>query len=150
MSWLRDPSIVMMGAKSGDQNKSKFSVNNKETDWTYYENIDDQYLQTLSIPLVKGRYLSYNNTIDTVSTCLVNQAFVDELLDKSKDPLGQVVSRPGNKVNYTVAGVVKNYHLASFKEKIQPVVYMLGQARFYLQHLYQICPRPGNSCHSLP
>lgn len=123
----RDPSIVMMGAKSGDQNKSKFSVNNKETDWTYYENIDDQYLQTLSIPLVKGRYLSYNNTIDTVSTCLVNQAFVDELLDKSKDPLGQVVSRPGNKVNYTVAGVVKNYHLASFKEKIQPVVYMLDK-----------------------
>lgn len=123
----KDPSIVMVGAKSGDQNKSKFSVNNKETDWTYYENIDDQYLQTLSIPLVKGRYLSYNNTIDTVSTCLVNQAFVDELLDKSKDPLGQVVSRPGNKINYTVAGVVKNYHLASFKEKIQPVIYMLDK-----------------------
>lgn len=122
-----NPAIVMVGAKSGDQNKTKFSVNNKETDWTYYENIDDQYLQILGIPLVKGRYLSYNNTIDTISTCLINQAFADELLDKGKDPLGQVVSRPGNKINYTVAGVVKNYHLASFKEKIQPVVYLLDK-----------------------
>ncbi|WP_315815896.1 ABC transporter permease [Paraflavitalea speifideaquila] len=123
----QNPAIELVGAKGGDRNKSKFAVNNKETEWTYFENIDDQYLQTLSIGLVKGRYLSYNNTIDTISTCLVNEAFVEQLLDKSKDPLGQVVSRPGGKSNYTVAGVVRNYHLANFKEKIEPVVFMLDK-----------------------
>jgi putative ABC transport system permease protein len=123
-----NPAIQVVGAKAGDMNKTKFAINNKETEYTYFENIDDKYLQTLSIPLVKGRYLSYNNVIDTVSTCLVNQAFADELLDKSKDPIGQIITRPKSQKSYEVVGVVKNYHLASFKEKIEPVFYSLDKS----------------------
>jgi putative ABC transport system permease protein len=121
------PSIEMVGSKAGDQNKTKFSINNKETEYTYFEYIDDKYLQTMGIPLTKGRYLSYSNVIDTVSTCLVNQAFVDELLDKTQSPIGQIVSRPKSNVSYEVVGIVKNYHLASFKEKIEPVFYSLDK-----------------------
>lgn len=121
------PSIIMVGAKGGDQNRTKFVVNNKETDWTYYEQMNDQYLQTLQIPVVKGRYLSYNNVADTVSSCMINQSFANELMGKGVDPIGQVIERPGNKVSYTIVGVVKNYHLANFKEKIQPVVLFLDK-----------------------
>ena len=119
------PAIQSSGTKSGNWNKTMFVVNGKQTDWLYYENIDDNYLQVLHIPLKEGRYLSYANVADTVSNCMVNEAFADMYLDKSKSPLGQQISGRGNDVPYTVVGVVKNYHSANFKEKIQPIFFSL-------------------------
>jgi len=123
---LKDPAIVSIGTKSGDRNATKFDINGKETDWTYYEHIDDHFLQTLNIPLVKGRYLSYTNVADTVSNCLVNEAFVTAYLDKTKDPIGQTIGADGAD-RLTVAGVVRNYHSSDFKEKIAPIFYSLDK-----------------------
>ncbi len=125
---LREPSIASFAAKAGDWNKTIFSINQKRTDWTYFEVIDDNYLQLLQIPLLKGRYLSYNNPADTISGCMVNEAFVETFLDKSRDPIGQVIERNGqkNKPNYVV-GVVKNYHSVDFKEKIEPIYFSLDK-----------------------
>jgi putative ABC transport system permease protein len=123
----KNPAIAAVGGKSGDWNKTVFTINGRKTDWTYYENIDDKYLQVLQIPLVKGRYLSYANAADTISNCLVNEAFVATYLDKTKDPLGQGIAY-GSKdgvPNLFVAGVVKNYHSASFKDKIEPICFLL-------------------------
>ncbi|MEI9957096.1 MAG: hypothetical protein WDM90_12520 [Ferruginibacter sp.] len=72
--------------KAGNFNKTRFDINGKQTDWTYYEHIDDKYLQALQIPLAKGRYLSYGNVADTVSNCMINETFATTLLDKTKDP----------------------------------------------------------------
>jgi putative ABC transport system permease protein len=122
----KQPSIQLVGAKAGDFNKTVFAINKKETDWTYFETIDDHYLQVLQIPLVKGRYLTYSNPSDTVSACLVNEAFVTAYLDATRSPIGQVVGRPSNgKEQMVVVGVVKNYHLNSFREKIEPVYFSL-------------------------
>jgi len=124
---LKDPAIVSVGTKSGDRNATVFEINGKKTDWTYYEHMDDHFLQTLNIPLAKGRYLSYTNVADTVSNCLVNEAFVAAYLDKTKDPIGQTIGTDGDeKVN--VVGVVKNYHSADFKEKIAPIFYSLDKS----------------------
>jgi putative ABC transport system permease protein len=117
------PSIQSVGTKSGNFNKTAFEINGKQTDWTYYENIDDNYLQVLQIPLVKGRYLSYDNVADTVSNCMVNEAFVETFLDKTKDPVGQVVT--WQKTPLYVTGVLKNYHSNNFKEKIEPIFFSL-------------------------
>ncbi|WP_276485899.1 ABC transporter permease [Paraflavitalea pollutisoli] len=124
----QNPAIVQVGSKGGDFNKSKYYIGTKPTDWIYTENIDDQYLQTLDIGLAKGRYLSYNNTIDTISTCLVNEAFANELLDRSKDPIGQIVKLGNQRDELQIVGVVKNYHIASFKEKISPAIYTLTKS----------------------
>ncbi len=120
-----EKSIQLVAAKGGDWNKTGFTVNGKKTGWTYYEEMDDHYLQALSIPLVEGRYLSYTRVADTVSNCLVNQAFADKFLDKSISPLGQLITR--NNINYTVVGVVRDYHSNSFKEQIEPVFYSLDK-----------------------
>lgn len=117
------PAIQMAGTKSGNFNKTRFEINGKQTDWTYYENIDDKYLQTLQIPLAKGRYLSYDNVADTVSNCIVNEAFAATLIDESKDPIGQTVI--WQKTTYNIVGVVKNYHSNNFKEKIEPIFFSL-------------------------
>lgn len=124
---LKDPAIASIGTKSGDRNATIFEINGKKTDWTYYEHIDDDYLQTLNIPLVKGRYLSYANVADTVSNCLVNETFVSTYLDKTKDPIGQMIDANGAQP-VTVVGVVKNYHSADFKEKIAPIFFSLDKS----------------------
>lgn len=123
----KNPSIVSVGAKSGDWNKTSFTINGKKTDWTYYENIDDNYLQVLQIPLQKGRYLSYSNKTDSISNCIVNEAFVEAYLDKTKDPIGQILDRANGNPGVTVVGVVKNYHSASFKNKIEPIYFSLDR-----------------------
>ena len=121
----KEPSIVSIGTKSGNWNKTAFEINGKQTDWIYYENIDDNYLQTLQIPLAKGRYLNYANVADTVSNCMVNEAFVETFLKKGIDPIGEIVS--WQKTPFHIAGVVKNYHSSNFKEKIEPIFFSLDK-----------------------
>lgn len=121
----KDPGILSVGTKSGDMNRTILEVNGKQTDWTYYEHIDDKFLQTLQIPMAKGRYLSYNNVADTISNCMVNEAFVETYLDKTKDPIGQVISWPGGENPHSIVGVVKNYHSTDLKEKISPIYFTL-------------------------
>jgi putative ABC transport system permease protein len=124
---VKNTSIISVGAKSGDWNKTNFVINGKTTDWTYYENIDDNYLQVLQIPLQKGRYLSYSNKADTISNCVVNEAFVAAYLDKSKDPIGQTLDMAKGEPSISIVGVVKNYHSASFKNKIEPIYFSLDK-----------------------
>jgi putative ABC transport system permease protein len=126
----KQPAIQTIGAKAGDYNKTVFKINKKETDWTYFESIDDRYLQLLQIPLLKGRYFDHNNPADTITSCLVNEAFVKTYLDANRSPLGQLVGRPSMEKNgmpMEVIGVVKNYHLNSFREKIEPVYFSLDK-----------------------
>lgn len=54
---------------------------------------------------------------------MVNEAFAATYLDKSKDPVGQFVGWQDHQ--FAVAGVVKNYHSADFKEKIEPIFFSL-------------------------
>jgi putative ABC transport system permease protein len=146
----KQSSIQLVGGKAGDYNKTIFAVNNKETDWTYFEYIDDNYLQVLQVPLVKGRYLSYRNPSDTVSACLVNESFVSTYLDASRSPIGQLVGKPAtNKTGkpMEVVGVVKNYHLNSFKEQIEPVYFSLDN-HGYVENLL-IKYQPGQAVRAL-
>ena len=136
---LKNPAIQSVGTKSGDRNSTTFEVNGKKTGWTYYERIDDNYFQTLQIPLAKGRYLSYTNVADTVSNCIVNETFVETFLDKTKDPIGQIVNWQESK-NYNIAGVIKDYNSADFKEKIQPMFFILDNVGDLLNTYVKYAP----------
>ncbi len=123
------PFIQMLGAKAGDYNKTVLTVNKKETDWTYFEYIDDHYLQLLNIPLVKGRYLSYSNPSDTISNCLVNESFVKTYMDAGHSPVGQIIGGPAmdKRRPMQIVGVVKDYHSNTFKKKIEPMYFALDR-----------------------
>ena len=117
--------VHLVSAKSGDFNKTKFRIDGEETDWIYYEHIDDQHLQLLNIPLKEGRYFSYDYALDTVSNILVNESFVQKILKGVKDPLHHPLTMR-DEVNHII-GVVKDYHYGSFKEKIEPMVFFLDK-----------------------
>jgi putative ABC transport system permease protein len=117
--------VEMVSSKSGDFNMTKYRIDGEETDWVYYEHIDDHHLQLMGIPLVSGRYFSKEYALDTVSNIIVNESFIKTILPKNVDPLQHPLKSSEN--TYNIVGVVKDHFYAGFKEKIGPMVFILDR-----------------------
>ncbi|WP_028664146.1 ABC transporter permease [Runella zeae] len=115
------PYVEKVSSKSGDWNSTIYQINGKDTDYTYYEYIDENHLQLMGIPLVKGRYFSSKYALDTVSNIIVNEAFVREFVPKGQDPFTLSIRQRDKALN--IVGIVKDFHYDSFKEKIKPIVW---------------------------
>ncbi|UII77712.1 ABC transporter permease [Flagellimonas sp. HMM57] len=80
---------------------------------------DENYLKTFDIPLVTGRNFFKS---DTITEVLVNEKFGEKLgLASPEELLGKRLEANGGDVSGTIVGVVKNFHHASFNDKIEPV-----------------------------
>ncbi|MFN0174422.1 MAG: FtsX-like permease family protein [Saprospiraceae bacterium] len=119
------PFVEKVSAKSGDWNSTKYDIDGTKTDWVYYEHIDENHLQLMGIPLASGRYLSSKYMLDTVSNILVNESFVRQYLPESKDPFTSTIRQRNLQMH--IVGIVKDFHYASFKEKIKPMVWALDR-----------------------
>ena len=86
--------------------------------------IDYDFLRTLGIPVAQGRNLSKDFPTDS-SAILINEAAVRQLGWSGLNPLGRSIVRSGQK-EYKVVGVVNDFHYASLKQKIAPLMMMLG------------------------
>ncbi len=80
-------------------------------------NIDNTYIPTLGMQLVKGRNFYPGNQDADTSSVIINETAVQSLGWGNEDPLGKVIIRSGNK-HYTVVGLVKDFHFTSAKQKI--------------------------------
>jgi len=85
-----------------------------------YIGVDDDFLKTLQIPLVKGRNFSKSFPSDPTQSVVVNEAFVKQA--GWKDPIGKQINFEWKNQKMTVIGVVQNYHYASLKDTIQPLL----------------------------
>ncbi|HEY6899063.1 MAG TPA: ABC transporter permease, partial [Puia sp.] len=86
-------------------------------------NIDYDYLPTLGLQLVQGRNFSRDFLTDTTGV-IINQTAADDLGWKG-DAIGRTIIRSGRK-EYKVVGVVADFHYLSVKEKIAPLMMLLG------------------------
>ncbi len=90
--------------------------------------VDYDYLSTLGIALAAGRNFSPSFAGDS-SAVLVNEAAVRDLGWKNNQAaIGKVIISSGRH-QYTVVGVVQDFHYASAKQRIIPVMMMLGHNR---------------------
>lgn len=87
----------------------------------YY--VDYDYIKTLGMHMKAGRYFS-REFADSASVVL-NESAV-KAFGITGDPMGQAIVTSGQQ-EYTIVGVVKDFHYASVKEKIAPLVMMLGR-----------------------
>lgn len=85
-----------------------------------YIGVDDDFLKTLEIPLVKGRNFSKSFASDPMQSVVINEAFVKEA--GWKDPMGKQINFEWKNQKMTVIGVVQNYHYASLKDTIKPLL----------------------------
>jgi putative ABC transport system permease protein len=91
--------------------------------------IDDHYIPTLGMQLVKGRNFSADHPTDSVAVIL-NEAAVALL--GWKDPVRERLWLPGDSMKpipHPVIGVVKDFNFSSMHDKIGPMVLTLSDSR---------------------
>jgi len=88
--------------------------------------VDDHFLTTLGMTIVKGRNFSGDMKTDPNEAILINETAADRF--GWQDPLGKIVTRPafsnGKDVSIKrkIVGVVKDFHTLSLHQKIEPLV----------------------------
>jgi len=91
--------------------------------------VDEHYVPTLGMKIVKGRNFSIDFPTDSTGI-LLNESAVQLL--GWKDPIGHVFYRPGDSmksVAYHVVGVVKDFNFSSMHDKVGPLVINMGDNR---------------------
>ena len=90
--------------------------------------VDEEYASLLNIHLKEGRFFSKEFGTDSLSVVL-NQKAVEEL--GLQQPIGAILTttdenfngRDGSVYNYTVVGIINDFHFQSLHQKITPLVF---------------------------
>jgi putative ABC transport system permease protein len=104
----------------------------EEAQQAFLIDVDDNYFQFFSIPLVCGRSFSRGYAADKEAV-IINEEMVKTLgFESAEKALLQKVVLGGFGGDVVeVVGVVKNYHHKSLRDRIEPVIYMpLSQTYF--------------------
>ncbi len=135
---LRQPSVtaatltgyIPANSFSGSNN-SIFPGKNPNNDqtttlpWFY---VDHDYISTMGMNMLAGRNFSRDYTTDTAAI-IINEAAA-KFFFSGADPVGQELSSftdvPGEFDTYSVVGVVQDFHYSTMREKIRPMVMVLG------------------------
>ena len=87
--------------------------------------VDYDYLHTLGIQILKGRNFSKDFPTDS-SAIVINEAAVQQLGWTNENAVGKTIVRSGQE-EFKVVGVVADFNYASLKQKIAPLMMMLGR-----------------------
>ena len=87
--------------------------------------VDEDYLKTLGMALREGRAFSKAFSTDSTAT-IINETAVRELGFGKISPIGKTIVRSGQR-EFTIIGVVKDFHYASARQKIAPLIMLLGR-----------------------
>ena len=87
--------------------------------------VDYDYLRTLGMQLIRGRNFSKEFSTDSTSGILINEAAVRELGWTNDNAVGRSIVRSGQQ-ELKVIGVIADFNYASVKQKVAPLMLMLG------------------------
>lgn len=87
--------------------------------------VDYDYLQTLGMHMKQGRFFSPDFPSDS-SAVIVNETAVQSLGIKG-NPIGRTLVRSGRR-EFTIVGVVQDFHTATARQKIAPLMMLLGRS----------------------
>lgn len=86
--------------------------------------VDYDYLATLGMQVKQGRYFSKELPTDSAAV-VINEEAAKQLGWDQSTAIGKTIVRSGQQ-NYKVIGVLNDFHYTSAKEKIAPLMMMLG------------------------
>ncbi|MVM33801.1 FtsX-like permease family protein [Spirosoma sp. HMF4905] len=87
--------------------------------------VDYAYLRTLGIQMLQGRNFSRDFPTDSISGVILNESAVSELGWSGTNPVGKSIVRSGQH-EYKVIGVVKDFNYVSVKQKVAPLMMLMG------------------------
>ncbi len=120
------PGNEFMGGTEIFPKNTATNENGKEIHSNIYQ-IDYDYLSVLGMRVIKGRNFSKDFPTDSTAV-LINESAVNDLGWSNTDPIGKTIVRSGQQ-EYKVVGVVADFHYASVKQKIAPLMMLLGNNR---------------------
>jgi putative ABC transport system permease protein len=126
---LKSPNVIDVSFRNGGQWGTVAKVNTDSVIQFDYETVDETYIPTLKIQILKGRNFSMDFPSDSTNSVLVNEAFAKKA--GWKNPVGQQVDFWYNKEKYTVIGLVKDYHFHSMNEEIGPQLFTMKKKNDY-------------------
>ena len=126
---LKDPNIQSVALRNSGSWGTVAKVANDSTINFDYETVDEAYLNTFKIPVIQGRNFSKDFPSDSANSVLVNEAFVKEA--QWKNAIGQTVNFWYNNKQYTVIGVVKDYHYVPLNQEIKPQLFTMKKSNNY-------------------
>ncbi|HTJ48655.1 MAG TPA: FtsX-like permease family protein, partial [Cyclobacteriaceae bacterium] len=126
---LRNPSIQSIGTASSQMGQQlgrtqifPEGFSNETNIITSVMAVDDQFIPTMGMHLLDGRNFSldYNDSLSMI----INEEMAKLL--KWKDPIGKKISQqtgatPKDLTAYTIVGVVKDFHFATIRHKLEPM-----------------------------
>jgi len=121
-SWVTDVPL------SGDSDGLSFSIAGRadpapgKPPHAYFNVVGPGYLQTLGIPLVRGRSFTDRDTEAAPGVVLINQAMVRRFWP-DEDPLGRQITMDG-KSFFSIVGVVGNVRQLGQASETSPEVYL--------------------------
>ncbi len=138
---LKHPNILSVTASSSlPLGRNSFSAHHavgkpeNELTMLHSQIVDEDFIDTYSIKIVKGRNFSKDFPTDRQEAALINEAAVQKL-GWHDNPLGQQIEvflSLDKRKRYRVIGVVQNYHFESLHKEIEPLI------------LYNSNPHGGN------
>ena len=136
---VKNPAVMTVAAKNrGGWNTSAKINGNSELSFAY-ETVDADYLPLLKIPIVQGRNFSPDFPGDSTHSVLINETFAKQA--GWKKPVGQTIHFGSNESDqYSVVGVVKDYHFASLTEAIRPQLFTIKPGNGYGKVFIKIKP----------
>ncbi len=144
--FLKEPSIETTSTINSGQNYTKVKVNNNEKELDIAISwIDENFLDALQIPIIKGRNFSKDYSGDGVQSVIINETFASQAgwtQSTGIDPIGQIIDYYGGE-KFKVVGMVKDYHYVSLKEKIIPLLLRKGSGDLLIK------TKPGQTSQAL-
>ncbi len=132
----KEPSIESTAVKDFGKNSTIVKVNNNEREIDIAMNwMDENFLPALQIPIIRGRNFSKDYSGDAAQAVIINETFAREAgwnESSGIDPIGQIIDYYDG-VKFRVVGMVKDYHYASLKEKIGPLVIRKGSGDLWVK-----------------
>ncbi len=105
--------------------------------------VDYDFVETLGLEVAAGRAFSEAFATDAEGAFMVNRRFVEEM--GWQEPLGKAltwVQAPDRRVEGTIIGVVNDFHTASLREAVEPMVLHVVPERF---NFFVVRLRPGDA-----
>jgi len=105
--------------------------NQRMTIGTYL--VDFDFLNTYGLDIIAGRGLSETMPTDSTNSFLLNETAVRQLgWSQLHEALGQELSWSDGRRTGLVVGVVRDFHIVSLQERIEPIVFFIASNYNYL------------------
>jgi putative ABC transport system permease protein len=103
-----------------------FAIN--QLQMMFQTSVDPDFIPTMGMKIIAGRNFSYDHPTDPSDAILINETAAGQF--GWDDPIGKTIHELGKNKTKTIIGVVKDFHIESLHNKIEPLYMEYDPSQF--------------------